>query len=102
MSPKGRVIRPEKRGFADVDVFAEAVALWPNPSQGRFRLKVDGLPEDLLRVRIRDLYGRELLIREFRGRWVDTEFDLSPQAAGIYFLELENGGRREVLRLVKE
>lgn len=84
------------------DSFASELKVWPNPSDGNFRLKVEGLAEDGLLLRVRDLYGRELVQQSFAGRWVDTALDLSRFAKGLYFLELENGGRREVLRLIKE
>ncbi|HRK82663.1 MAG TPA: T9SS type A sorting domain-containing protein [Saprospiraceae bacterium] len=94
-----------------VNVFAqlrddpgEMVSIAPNPFDGE--LFVTSLtPETTqIEVGVRDLFGKELLrFRKDELRVGEAwPLDLTGLAAGVYLLECNGGGRKQVLRVVKQ
>ncbi len=65
------------------------IALYPNPSNGSFYLQ--GLPGQSAAVKVHDALGRELLnVTEVREK---QALSLSGQPAGLYLVEILQGGR---------
>ncbi len=89
-------IRPES--------VAGGVALYPQPTSGRFTLEFPAGGEGMVRIVVRDLSGREILRVDDRssgGRY-RREIDLGDASAGVYFVEIEHGERRLVRQVVKQ
>ncbi len=75
--------------------------LYPNPSTEAFRIQARGLnQQQTVTVRLLDLQGREL------KRWVMMPSNMqsfgADLKAGTYLLELSQGKRRQVARLIKQ
>ncbi|MCF8333276.1 MAG: T9SS type A sorting domain-containing protein [Bacteroidales bacterium] len=87
-------------GFED-DLTAEAINIYPNPSEGVFYLAADKGFEDSINVKVLDalsnvvLYKEDINISNNRMR-----FDLSKSGKGVYLLIIENDNNRTVKRLV--
>jgi PKD repeat protein len=76
--------------------------VFPNPSNGRFTLEVDVLPSGTSSLSIFDLAGRLGFQQTLQGNggFHRSQFDLSALPAGIYTLELQSEGLRQVRKLV--
>ena len=75
------------------------VSATPNPSSDRFRLHVTSASKELIRVRIVDLFGR--MKGEIKIQPNQTVFfgnDLKP---GMYVVEVNQGTKREVIKVQK-
>lgn len=87
------------RSAEDEDVEAEAtgLTLWPNPSDGRFR--IDGL-RDQDRLMVLDMVGRVILEQAVLDEG-GMELDVSAQPPGIYFARvLSKDGTADMQRFV--
>lgn len=71
------------------------IVLVPNPAQDR--LEIQGLPHSGYAIRIFDAYGREVMFME---NLLSNEVKLGSLPAGIYFLQVEFGGKVTVRRFV--
>ncbi|MEL6628339.1 MAG: PDZ domain-containing protein [Bacteroidota bacterium] len=85
------------------DLDMKVFEFFPNPSDGRFRLRFVPASRGDLQIRIFDSRGREVYqeyIQDYAGEY-DKEIDLSRNAArGVYFIQLTQGDRGMVDRLI--
>jgi hypothetical protein len=67
--------------------------LFPNPNDGHFRIRGEGLPTGEKEVRITDGLGRQLLARSVphQSPELDMEIHIPGLSAGIYFVEIRSG-----------
>lgn len=69
-----------------------SVSIYPNPSQGRFNIKLRGLQTPAVVVTVSDLLGRELLSQEIQATDVQLYQELAlPATKGVYLLKLKAG-----------
>jgi hypothetical protein len=74
-------------------------SLQPNPSQGEFMIQLENINE-IANIRIFDALGRQILEQNaFDG---NTNINISQQATGIYFLQVNVNGRSFVKKIVKK
>lgn len=76
--------------------------VFPNPGSGKLTLEVDALAAGAANVRVYDLAGRQVhgQVLNGTGGYFRTQLNLSGLPSGIYSLELEQDGVREVKKLV--
>ena len=83
----------------------EELAFYPNPStNGRFKVQFLVPQEDELTIRVSNLEGKTIFTRyfeRFSGTYKES-IDLSTQQAGIYLLEIVQGKKRRVKKIVIE
>ncbi|MFN3874806.1 MAG: T9SS type A sorting domain-containing protein, partial [Flavobacteriales bacterium] len=80
------------------------LSVFPNPSNGFFRIQFEVPERGDLSVDVHDAKGERVYqerIAAFKGRYERT-LDLSDMAAGSYFLVVAQGGRAAMVKLVKE
>lgn len=80
------------------------MGVFPNPSNGFFRIQFDVADRGDLFVNVHDAKGEKVYeerITGFKGRYERT-LDLSDKATGTYFLVIEQGGKSTAEKLVKE
>lgn len=80
------------------------MGVFPNPSNGFFRIRFDVADRGDLFVNVHDAKGEKVYeerITGFKGRYERT-LDLSDKATGTYFLVIEQGGKSTAEKLVKE
>ncbi len=82
-----------------VNVRVDALAVWPNPTNGPLRLELPG-DWGSGHLRIIDMQGRTLRLEPLAHRGT-VELDLSGLAAGWYLLELGDGQHRYVTRILR-
>jgi hypothetical protein len=71
--------------------------MYPNPANGKVTLQ---LQEDTnnAQVSITDMLGKTVLTKNIKG--MQSELNISSLQAGIYFVRLESGNKKEVQKLV--
>lgn len=76
----------------------------PNPNQGRFTLSFRTKEQGAIGVRIHSIDGRELYREDLPagGKQYSREIDLGDVPAGVYLLEVQQGGQKAVRRIVVE
>ncbi|HZW77567.1 MAG TPA: zinc-dependent metalloprotease family protein [Flavobacteriaceae bacterium] len=91
-------------GIVGVQDFAfENFAVYPNPSQGIFNLKMTPAGSDLVQVSLYDLRGRLISHKSFDANVsvVEKQLDYSAVEAGVYFLVVRNGGKQATKKIIK-
>lgn len=74
-------------------------AIFPNPTTGKFHVtfseKLDGAT-----VEITSAQGAVIMKTQFNG--FKADFDLSKQAAGVYFVVIRNGKSKTSFKIIKQ
>jgi hypothetical protein len=78
--------------------------LFPNPSTGNFKLQFNPSSSDLVELRVYDLSGRSVYVKDFTdvSGFFNQEVSLGNVAKGIYLLRVVNGGKLATRKLVVE
>lgn len=74
-------------------------ALYPNPNEGEFILRMDDLNEPL-QYRLIDMFGKQIDAGEIAANTAQQKFRYPQMAAGIYFLHLKNKQLDSVQKLL--
>lgn len=80
------------------------MGVFPNPSNGFFRIHFDVAEKGDLFVNVHDAKGQKVYeerISGFKGRYERT-LDLSDKATGTYFLVIEQGGKSVAEKLLRD
>ncbi len=88
----------------DAELKLGDMRVFPNPSNGFFRLQFDVAEKGDLFVNIHDTNGERVYeerITGFKGRYERT-LDLTDKATGTYFLVIQQGGKTTAQKLVKQ
>jgi hypothetical protein len=88
----------------DTELKLGDMRVFPNPSNGFFRLQFDVAAKGDLFVNVHDAKGEKVYeerISAFKGKYERT-LDLTDKATGTYFLVIEQGGKSVAEKLVKE
>lgn len=76
--------------------------VFPNPSNGKFRIQLDGLSDSHVKVRIYDIVGS--LVHQTNitdaGDSATKEVELGASADGIYFIKLDSGTKTFTQKIV--
>ena len=76
------------------------VRVYPNPFSDQFRLSVSSSSDDNLEIRVFDVLGQ--LIENRRGVAFVTDISFgSKLARGVYLVEVTQGEKTQVIRVVK-
>ncbi|MEZ4739612.1 MAG: PDZ domain-containing protein [Flavobacteriales bacterium] len=94
------------KGVKDLDAALELkeMRVFPNPSNGFFRIQFDVPASGDLFVNVHDATGEKVYeerITGFKGRYERT-LDLTDKATGTYFLVVQQGGRTATQKLMKQ
>ena len=88
----------------DNELQLDDMRVFPNPSNGFFRIHFDVAEKGDLFVNVHAAKGEKVYeerITGFKGRYERT-LDLSDRTSGTYFLVIEQGGRSIAEKLVKD
>ena len=92
------------RTVAGIDELALEFSIAPQPAHDRVWVRVRGMATaSTARLRITDLEGRELLVRELSATELNEAFALplsASWAAGLYLLEVQAGNQHLSKRFV--
>lgn len=77
--------------------------IYPNPTQGQFTLNMQNVKKDVS-YRLYNTDGVEVTsgIKPYAGNALNIDLDITDQPAGIYLLEVTQGGISQVKRVVKQ
>lgn len=91
-------------GTQPAQPFIRALQLWPNPNQGQFRIKAEGIDAASAEVSILDALGRQVWLQDMpaEGRRLTGALDLRSLPAGLYLVEVRTPEQRWLGRLIKE
>lgn len=78
------------------DIETDNISLYPNPSDGKFKLLTNGLQHSSLEIT--DLFGTRILKSTVEAG--ETEIDLSSKASGIYFLRIYKAPGKIITRKI--
>ena len=87
------------RGVSVSEIDGKQIRIFPNPSQGTFRITSEGFANQPMEISILDLTGRVILTSIVRGE-KENNFDLSQYPQGFYFVKVKTGDYAAVQRLV--
>ena len=89
-----------KQGQSETDQKSLAVTVHSNPTAGQFVLTIRSSSTELLCMKVVDNLGR--LVESRQGIAANGVIYLGSRfLSGIYFVEMEQGGHKQTLRLVK-
>lgn len=94
---------PTARPGAMANIASWDAALYPNPSQGQFHLRINDDEAGAATLRVLDPVGRELQrnVWDYRAGVDLFDFDLRRLAAGVYWVEVQAAGERRTFKVIK-
>jgi predicted outer membrane repeat protein len=75
-------------GVKDEYVSDDDVRIWPNPTEGKFRVQSEGFKLGVRKVELIDIFGKVVFAEETKNHIWPFEFDISPLPAGIYLARI--------------
>ncbi|MEM7372959.1 MAG: T9SS type A sorting domain-containing protein [Bacteroidota bacterium] len=92
----------KKAEMLDGELAVEELSFFPNPNDGKFRLRIVSAQEAPLELVIRDMMGKTVyreIQSAFSGQY-DSKINLSHEAAGVYFLTITIQARSLTKKIV--
>lgn len=87
----------------DPSFAAARMELYPNPSNGHFRVRLEGVPANKAAVQVINTLGAKVMQQDIQLSSKDATFDLSMDLApGVYYLDLRAGGQHLSRKFVVE
>lgn len=74
-------------------------ALYPNPTTGKFFVTFS---KNLANATVSILDNNGKMLAQFRGNGYKVDFDLSPYAAGMYYVRIEEEGKVITKKVIKQ
>lgn len=91
---------PSPVGIAEIKKEANALLVAPNPSEGEFKVFLDNT-KGTSSIRITNITG-QLILEQNNVSGENCIINLRNQSSGIYFMEVENNGKRSRSKLIKQ
>ncbi|MEZ4874780.1 MAG: T9SS type A sorting domain-containing protein [Flavobacteriaceae bacterium] len=85
----------------DDNVLDTAIALYPNPTDGKVTLS-NGSNIQLERAAIYDANGRLVMQVDLEGMTTEKTFDVSALASGVYMVQIQSADAQTVKRLIRK
>ncbi len=76
--------------------------VYPNPSNGKFTVKFEGLKQVNCKVTISNLLGQEIYSTFFKGQPTTVDIDLSNYPKGLYFAKVNNETNNYTQKIIIE
>lgn len=81
----------------------QSFVVYPNPSKGNFTVSFDNPSDDMVNISVMDIRGRKIFDNDYQsGSTFNQEIQLENAQSGVYLLNLTNGNRKEVKRIIIE
>ncbi len=92
-----------QEGTASVNDFAfDGFNLYPNPSNGNFKLQFNIESNDAVKLRMYDLSGRTIYMKNYKNAptFFDEDISVGSISKGIYLLKISNGNKQTTRKLI--
>jgi hypothetical protein len=76
--------------------------IYPNPSDGKFTVSVEGLQQVNCKLSICNLVGQEIHTTFFKGQQSTLDIDLSNFPKGLYFVKVDDGKNSYTQKIITE
>lgn len=85
--------------FGNLDNFV----LYPNPNKGNFTVKFDSSSTNEINITVNDIRGREVFTKNYQNNGVfDENIQLSGLQSGVYLVNVKDGSKKVVKKIVIE
>jgi hypothetical protein len=77
--------------------------LFPNPNNGSFKISFQPENNDEIEIKVYDMSGRNIYNKSFLNSGMfDQELQMNTISSGIYFVNIQNGAKKLVKRIIVE
>lgn len=81
----------------------QSFVVYPNPSKGNFTVSFDNPSDESVNIAVVDMRGRKIFEKNYQSASTfNQEIQLDNAQSGVYLLNLTNGDRKEVKRIIVE
>ena len=81
----------------------QSFVVYPNPNKGNFTVSFDNPSDETVNIAVMDMRGRKIFENNYQsGSTFNQEIQLENAQSGVYLLNLTNGNRKEVKRIIVE
>ena len=81
----------------------QSFVVYPNPNKGNFTVSFDNPSDETVNIAVMDMRGRKIFENNYQsGSTFNQEIQLENAQSGVYLLNLTNGDRKEVKRIIVE
>jgi hypothetical protein len=89
-------------GIETMDNAESKISVYPNPSSGKFQLKLAGDVPEKFQLLVTDIFGRIIYEEQIDNYRTDTEINIANCKSGMYFLKLINDNKVVSTKLIVE
>jgi hypothetical protein len=88
-------------GVNDQYIDDSGVKVWPNPTEGKFKVQGSKFKVEVQKVEIVDIFGKVVFVKEIQSDPNPLDFDISHLQSGIYLVRISSGDINITHKLVK-
>jgi predicted outer membrane repeat protein len=88
-------------GVNDQYIDDSGVKVWPNPTEGKFKVQGSKFKVEVQKVEIVDIFGKVVFVKEIKSDPNPLDFDISHLQSGIYLVRISSGDINITHKLVK-
>ena len=86
----------------NISIIPSLFTVYPNPSNGKFTVKAEGLQRANCKLEICNLLGQEIYNAFFKEQQPTLDIDLSDFSKGIYFVKFDDGTSSYIQKIIIE